>query len=113
MWFNFSLDPEIIIEILKPNNGFYFRNKMIFPFYFPIIFGPVDIEISVIVNGGNPIDHIEILIDDSSKYNFTTAPYLYQWNEKTPLRFRYEIKVIAHRKWDPDASKEFKVWKFF
>ncbi|MCK4996506.1 MAG: hypothetical protein KAR55_06420 [Thermoplasmatales archaeon] len=113
VWFNFSLDPEITIEIIKPKNGIYFKNKMIFPFYFPIIIGPVDIEINVILNGGDPIDHVEILIDGISKYNFTSEPYIYYWNEKAPLRFRHEMEVIAHRKWDSDASKELMVWKFF
>ena len=113
VWFNFSLDPEITIEIIKPKNGIYFKNKMIFPFYFPIIIGPIDIEINVSLYGGEPIDHVEILIDDNSKYNFTSEPYVYHWDDITFLKIRHKIEVIAHRKEDSDASKELKVWKFF
>jgi len=112
-WINFSLKPEVIIGILKPDNGLYLRNKMILPFYFPIIIGPIDIEIYVILNGDNPVDYVEILIDNISKYNFSSKPYIYHWDEKTPLRLRHEIEVIAHRNLDTDASKKFRVWKFF
>ena len=113
VWVNFSLDPEIIVEIIKPDNGFYFRNIMIFPFCFPIIIGSVDIEINVTLYGGNPIDHVEILINNNSKYNFTSEPYVYHWDNKTPLKFRHKLKIIAHRNWDSDCIKEIEVWKFF
>ena len=113
IWINFSLDKELIVEILNPRNGIYYKNKMIIPFYFPIIIGPVDLEINVTLNYGNPIDHVEILIDGISKYNFTTEPYIYHWDEKTPLRFRHKLEIIAHRNYASDESKELMVWKFF
>jgi len=113
IWINFSLDKELIVDILKPKNGIYYKNEMIIPFYFPIIIGPVDLEIDVTLNSGIPIDHVEILIDGISKYNFTTEPYIYHWNEKTPLRFRHKLEIIAHRNYASDATKELMVWKFF
>jgi len=112
-WMNFSLNPEIIIEITKPQNRIYYKNKMIFPFYFPLIIGPVDIEINISLLYGNPIDHVEILIDNTSKYNFTTGPYIYHWNERTLFRFRHTIEIIVHRNYDSDAYKKLLVWKFF
>ena len=113
VWFNFSLDPEVTIEIIKPKNGLYFKNKMIFPFYFSIIIGPVDIKINVSLYGGDPIDHVELLIDDNSKYNFTSEPYVYHWDDITFLKIRHKIEVIAHREEDSDTSKKLNVWKFF
>jgi len=112
-WINFSLMPEVIIGILRPDKGLYINNEKILPFFYPIIIGPIDIEISLVLNGGNPVDNVEILIDNISKYNFTSEPYTYHWDEKTPFRFRYKIEVIAHREWDTDASRTLKVWKFF
>ena len=113
VWINISLEPELIVEIIKPDNRFYFKNKMIFPFCFPIIIGPIDIEINVTLNAGNPIEQVEVLIDGISKHNFTTVPYIYYWDEKTPLRFRHKLEIIAHRNWDSDGAKEIEVWKFF
>jgi hypothetical protein len=113
VWRNFSLDPEVNIEIIKPKNGFYLKNKMFFPFYFPIIIGPVDIEINVSLYGGNPIDHVEILIDGISKFNFTSEPYVYHWDVITFLKIRHKIEVIGHRLGDSDTSKGLEVWKFF
>ena len=113
IWINFSLDKAIHVDLLKPKNGIYYKNEMIIPFYFPIIIGPVDLEIDVTLNSGIPIDHVEILIDGISKYNFTTEPYIYHWNEKTPLRFRHKLEIIAHRNYASDESKELMVWKFF
>jgi hypothetical protein len=113
IWVNFSLNPEIIIEFIRPINGFYFRNKMIFPFCFPLIIGQINIEINITLNQGNPIDCVEIIIDNNSKYNFTTEPYIYNWNKKTLFRFRHTLEIIAHRNYDSDVSKKLQVWKFF
>jgi hypothetical protein len=113
VWVNFSLDPELVVEILKPINGFYYKNKMVFPFYFPVIIGSVDIEINATYFGGNPIDHVEIKIDNSSKYNFTSPPYVYHWDEKTLFRFHHTIEVTVHRNYDSEAVKKLQVWKFF
>ncbi len=112
-WINFSLDPVITIKILKPEDGFYFKNNKIFSFYFPIIIGPIDIEFNVTLHEGYPIDHVEILIDGISKQNYTTEPYIYHWDEKTPLRFRHTLKIIAHRDWYENRIRELEVWKFF
>jgi len=112
-WANFSLDPEIRIKINKPEEGVYFKNKKIFPFFVPLIIGPIDIEFNVTLVEGYPIDHVEILIDGVSKQNYTSEPYVYQWYEMTPFRFRHTIKVIAHREWYGNRIRELEVWKFF
>ena len=112
-WINFSLDPVITIKVLKPENGIYYKNKKIFPIKFPIIIGPIDIEFNVTLHEGYPIDHVEILIDGVSKQNYTTEPYIYHWDEKTPFRFRHTIKIIAHREYYNNRERELEVWKFF
>ena len=115
-WINFSLDPVITIKILKPENGIYFKNKKIFPFKFPIIIGPIGIEFNVtLIEGYYPIDHVELLIDNVSKQNYTyaTEPYIYHWDNKTPFRFRHTIKIIAHREYYNNRERELEVWKFF
>ena len=113
IWVNFSLDPEIIIEFISPLNGFYFKNKLVFPFIFPIIISSIDIKVNVTLQGGNPIDNVEIIIDNDSKDNFTSAPYIYHWTEKTPFKFRHLIEVRVIRNYDTDAIKKLQVWKFF
>jgi hypothetical protein len=113
MWVNFSLNPEIIIEFISPLNGAYYKNKMIFPFLFPLIIGQIDIEINVTLYEGNSIDYVEILIDNISKYNYTSEPYIYNWSEKTPFKFRHTIKIIANRYGYFETSKKLWVWKLF
>ena len=113
IWINFSMTLELEIDILKPKHGIYINNKMITAFFVPVIIGTVDVEVNVTLNGGNPIDHVEIIIDGVSENNLTSEPYTYQWNEKTPFRFRHLIEVIAHRNWASNSSKKLIVWKLF
>jgi hypothetical protein len=112
LWVNLSLTPRLYVEISNPENGIYLKNNMIIPFYFPLIIGPVDIKINVKVNNGYPMDHLEILIDNDYKQSFEEEPFVYHWDERTPFRFYHEIEVIAHRRYDSDASAKLSVWKF-
>jgi hypothetical protein len=112
LWVNLTLAPRLYVEISKPENGIYLNNNMIIPFYFPLIIGPVDIEINVKVNSGYQMDHLEILIDNDYKQSFEEEPFIYHWDEKTPFRFYHEIEVIAHRRYDSDASAVLRIWKF-
>jgi hypothetical protein len=113
IWTNLSLTPELIVEIMKPDDGIYYGNKKILPFSFPIIIGPIDIQIRVTLNDGNPIDHVRILIDGEEKANSSSWPYSYYWDYRTPFKIYHEIEVTAGRRWDSDTTERLQVLKFF
>jgi len=113
IWTNLSLTPELIVEIIKPENGIYYGNKKILPFSFPIIIGPVDIQAKVTLNGGHPINHVRILIDGEEKANCSSWPYKYYWEDRTPFKIYHEIEVTACRVEEFDTTERFQVLKFF
>jgi hypothetical protein len=113
IWANLSLTPELIVEIIKPENGIYYGNKQILPFSFPIIIGPIDIQVKVTLNGGNPIDHVRIIIDGEEKANCSSWPYKYYWEDRIPFKIYHKIEVTASRKSDSYKTERFQVLKFF
>jgi hypothetical protein len=65
------------------------------------------------------VKNIEFYVDDVFKANGTKFPpghplfWVWQWNERTPLKFKHTIKVIAYDTNGNSASIERTVWKFF
>jgi hypothetical protein len=110
---NLSLTPELIVEIMKPDNGIYYGNEKILPFSFPIVIGPIDIQVKVKLNDGNPIDHVRILIDGEEKANCSSWPYRYNWEDRIPFKIYHEIEVTAGRRGDSDTTEILRVLKFF
>ncbi len=91
------------IDIVKPENAIYIKNRKIIPFFMPIIIGKIDIE--VIATG---VSKVEFYIDDKLKFTDYDKPYKWQWNE---FSFgRHTIKVIGYGK--NIAADEIKVWIF-
>jgi hypothetical protein len=113
IWANLSLTPELIVEIIKPNDGIYYGNKKILPFSFPIIIGPIDIKVKVTLNYGNPIDHVRILIDGEEMTNCSSWPYKYHWDDRIPFKIYHEVEITAGRLWDSDTTVRMQVLKFF
>jgi hypothetical protein len=113
IWANLSLTPELIVEIIKPEKGIYFENKKILPLSFPLIIGPIDIQIKATLNGGKPIDHVRILIDGEEMANRSSWPYKYHWSDRIPFKIFHEIEVIAGRHEDSDTTERMQVLKFF
>jgi hypothetical protein len=98
---------------MKPDNGIYYGNEKILPFSFPIVIGPIDIQVKVKLNDGNPIDHVRILIDGEEKANCSSWPYRYNWEDRIPFKIYHEIEVTAGRRGDSDTTEILRVLKFF
>jgi len=107
----FDTDPPVV-EIIKPENALYIRNKEKLPLCKPLIIGYIDIEVEA-SDEESGINRVEFYIDGELKYNDTTEPYIWTWDERTPFRFRHTIKVIAYDEAGNYASSEISVRKFF
>ena len=113
MTFTIKKDPLMDVKIIKPDKAIYIMNKEIIPFFTPLIIGRIDIEVNVIYNDQSEINRVEFYIDDELKETDISGPYSWMWDERTPLRFRHTIKVMAYdNTGNYSASDEINVWKF-
>jgi hypothetical protein len=100
-----------LVTIIKPGKALYFNDKKIFPFPVPVIFKGITIEVNATDNNSG-IGRVEISIDGTPVANFTTGPFTWKWDTRTPFMFRHTIKAVAY---DTAGNKEeatLKVWKF-
>ena len=95
------------IEILKPENALYIRNKKILPLRSPFIIGYIDIEVEV---SGDNVERIELYIDDELKAIFTDSSFSWTWEER--VFFKHMIKIIVFDEKN-SVSEELQVRKFF
>ena len=109
----FPYDKELPnVEITKPVQAIYFFNRMVCSFFYPLIFGNIDIEVDVSDNISG-MGHVEFYIDDELISNATSNPYSLRWNEHTLFRFKHTIIIIAFDNFGNSASDEIIVWKLF
>lgn len=103
-------DSQSNLDIIKPTNGIYVRNRRLVSFLCPIILGDID----VIANASNDqygIDRVEFYIDDILQYSDHTEPFTITW--ENPAFFKHLIKVIAFNTNGESVLREISVWKFF
>ncbi|MFX0141243.1 MAG: Ig-like domain-containing protein, partial [Candidatus Hodarchaeota archaeon] len=67
------------VEITKPRKAIYFLNEEIYPFFFPIIVGPIDIEVTAVDN--KEVEYIEFIINNKKQKTDYTEPYKWRWEE--------------------------------
>ena len=105
----FPYGEKLTVKIISPKQNFlYLMDHQIIPFFVTLIIGKIDIEINASAQKG--MDRVEFYIDDKLKYNDTTEPYNWTWNER--VFFRHIIKVIAYDSTGNSNSDEITVWKF-
>ncbi|HEC75927.1 MAG TPA: hypothetical protein ENI33_01550 [Thermoplasmatales archaeon] len=98
------------VDITKPENGIYIKNKKVFPFFTTLIIGEIDIEADATSASG--IERVEFYIDNEIKAVDNSYPYNYTWDEKILFRHKHVIKVIAYDYAGNKAEDEIRVWKF-
>ncbi len=109
-------DPTLCIptatqmKIEKPENEIYFINKEILPFFTPLIFGKIDVDVYA-NNIDNEIDRVEFFVDGELKEIDTSEPYSWTWDER--VFFRHTLKVVAYDTSGVNATRKLEVWKFF
>jgi parallel beta-helix repeat protein len=100
-----------MLTIIKPGKALYFNDRKIIPFFATVIIKGITIEVNASDNQSG-INHVEFYIDDVLKATITEEPYSWLWDQKTPFKFRHEIKIIAYDGELNGKEVGLKVWKF-
>jgi len=67
----------------------YFKNRKIIPFFRPIVFGPLRLDVN-----DEKVKKAEFYVNGILKDTITEAPYIWNWNENSFLRKKIETKII-------------------
>lgn len=100
-----------LVSIIKPVKALYFNDRKILPFFATIIIKGITIEVNASDNGSG-IDHVDFYVDDILQATITEEPYRWLWDQKTPFKFRHEIKIIAYDGKQNSKEAGLQVWKF-
>ncbi len=100
--------PEITVN--SPTDFIYFKNRRIIPFFIPLIFGQVEINISAVDNDSD-IDYMQIFIDNQSVKKINGSIGNYTWDRM--VFGKHVIRVVAVDIAGNEQINEYKVWKFF
>jgi len=67
----------------------YFKNKKIIPFFKPLVFGPLRIDLK-----SEKIKKAEFYVNGKLKDTITEPPYVWNWNETSFMRKKIETKIF-------------------
>lgn len=102
------LPPIILVE--QPINAIYLKNRPIFPFFAPFIFGEIQINVSA-VDEGSFVEKIEIYINDILVDVWYDSSISWTWSEQ--IFGRRKLTIIAYDTLGNFDTFEQMVWKFF
>ena len=67
----------------------YIKNRKIIPFFKPIVFGPLSLDIN-----DQKISKAEFYVNGELKDTLTQEPYVWKWNENSFMKQKIETKVF-------------------
>jgi parallel beta-helix repeat protein len=67
----------------------YYKNRKIIPFFKPLVFGPLRIDVN-----DDKIKKAEFYVNGILKDTITEAPYVWDWNETSFMRKKIETKIF-------------------
>jgi hypothetical protein len=102
--------PLVRIVITKPQNGIYFKNQEVLPFFTPVILGDIDVEVTP-YNLGD-LRRVEVYLDNTLEANLSAPPYIWRWDDKNLLQVRYTLKVRAYTLSGNYVGDTVHVWRF-
>jgi hypothetical protein len=88
-------EPLFQVTITKPENGIYLANTKILPFFFPLVFGKIDVEATVRTMNETGVDRVEFYLDNELQVVDTTSPYSWRWSKRS-FGF-HRVNVIAYQ----------------
>jgi hypothetical protein len=103
-----STPPEIMLD--SPTDFIYFKNRRIIPFFIPLIFGQVEINVSAFDNDSD-VDYIQIYINNQSVKLINGSIGNYTWSER--VFGKHMLRIVAVDIVGNEKQKEYVVWKFF
>jgi len=100
-------DSSMNIEIVHPDNGFYFNNNKIFPFITSVMIGDALIRTNI----SGDIQYVEFYLDGVLTDTDMEESFEWVWDEVD--FFKHTVKVVAYDSFENRAEDELVVWKFF
>ncbi len=99
------------IEIITPDKGIYFSNKLVVPFFTTIVFGEISIEISASDSSG--IEKVLFYIDnlDQPVAEALSPPYKFTWNERSFKK--HDLRIVVYDNAGRQNMEDIIIWKFF
>jgi len=98
------------IEVTKPENAIYLFNQMRRSFFWPLIIGPIDVEVDA-SDDEYDIEKVQFYVDDVYQANDTSEPYSWKWNKL--MFFKHRLKVVVFNTNGNVGVEEIVVSKFF
>jgi len=98
------------IEFEAPINAIYIRGRPVFPFFRPLVFGSIEINVTA-EDEQSSIDLIEIYIEDQLVESENGNSACYDWNETEFGRRTITVKAVNSE--GIEETEERVVWKFF
>ena len=99
------------VTITKPENGMYFNNQKIFPFFVPLILCGV-ITIVAKVADGCGSDRVEFSINDVIQETVTGPGPEYEFSLTWVPFLKINVKVVAYT-FNGTATDEITIWRIF
>ena len=103
-----NMDPDMVI--LSPRNGVYIKDVYRFPFFSPLIFGPITFEVNASDSSG--IEKVMFYVDDDvhPKAEVLSPPYRYVYDEMSFSKHDIIIKVYDSS--GRMSEEQRSIWKF-
>ena len=102
------LPPIILVE--QPINAIYLKNRPVFPFFVPFIFGEIQMNVSA-VDEESFVEKIEVYINDLLIDVWYDSSISWTWSEQ--IFGRRKLTIIAYDTEGNFDTFEQMVWKFF
>jgi hypothetical protein len=100
-------DSSSNIKIIHPDNGFYFNNNKIFPFFTSIMIGDILIQTTT----SEDIEYVEFYVNEVHMDTDVDYPFEWIWDETG--FFKHTVKVVAYTGLEEQVDDELVIWKFF
>jgi hypothetical protein len=101
-------EPLFQVTITKPEKGIYIANIKVLPFFFPAVFGRIDVEATVRIMNETGIDQVEFYLDNELQVVDTMSPYSWRWSKRS-FGF-HRLHVVAYQN-DVSVNDELMVLK--
>jgi hypothetical protein len=102
--------PDLSFDIIKPENALYISDNKIIPFFKPIIFGDITIEINF-TSESDWVSWAKLYVDNEFKCYI--SPYNSSCLLEEKLFAKHEILISATDINNNTINKKLDVWKFF
>ncbi len=98
----------IQLKVTKPENALYLFDKKILPFFVPLSFGKITIEVTA-TSKDFGIEKVEFYVDGILRSTDFDEPYSWTWNSLALLR--HTVNVVAYDTRGYNSTRTFTLWK--